>query len=695
MSRTVYLGILFLPLLIAGPVSAEPTPLLIAQSADFGATRPSLGPVPRAPIPNSVQNSTFLQTQPALTPGSTRPTSGSVPAAVSVPSSIAIPRMQVGDPTHSPTHSSVSSQPSGSVTSSGSNTRDTGWVDSPPDEGNPSTVEQTGPGPTRSTNTLRLPRHLERPTSRPDTLEPPPGTVPANRLDSLRPNTDSELPTDGSELPSSLNPATLPENLSSPISTDPRPHSSTGDPIETTSVGRDSLPDGIELPPDIDLPPGLTPADIADLVNDLNVSSGEGRGGGDPLVLPPDLELPTGVDIQDITTIIDSLRPSTVQDPGRSNADSNGSGTSRENAGTTTETTPLQTLPVTIEIPEGITSSEILRVVNEILGTLPEGQTITEIPSTIALPAGLTANDLLQIANSVSQPNATSTVSEPTTTAGDTTDEASSPSTSIPSDINDIQDLPVAIQDALGEIIREASTAAAGPPIATGNLGVPVSPTLSQVDPSGSVTGGIESGPASSSVTLSRPSLGSRGSLASEVGKAAPSLETRATNTQAGAAEALSSTQEGDTPTQSRSGKATAGTRAASLLEQASEQGSSSRQGVQQGGSGASADTTSVYSAPSCTQVSSSVQTGFQNFANLTEQLTEAETIEERRVLERVIYEQGLKLPDLLANDIAAIEQEYQSSLDCEQLVNDVSFFMEQVADYLGALSDLQQEVLW
>ncbi len=109
------------------------------------------------------------------------------------------------------------------------------------------------------------------------------------------------------------------------------------------------------------------------------------------------------------------------------------------------------------------------------------------------------------------------------------------------------------------------------------------------------------------------------------------------------------------------------------------------------GGSGAGG-----YMAPVCPTVGEPLAVGLRKFVKLTHDLSKAHDRENRIRLERELYEQGLKLPELAGAD-PTLKQAMEGtlSLDCDQLVSEVTQTLQQVADYLGAMRDIRTGILW
>ncbi|NJK61832.1 MAG: hypothetical protein HC921_03305 [Synechococcaceae cyanobacterium SM2_3_1] len=102
------------------------------------------------------------------------------------------------------------------------------------------------------------------------------------------------------------------------------------------------------------------------------------------------------------------------------------------------------------------------------------------------------------------------------------------------------------------------------------------------------------------------------------------------------------------------------------------------------------------YAAPVCPTVGEPLAVGLRKFVKLTQDLSKTRDRENRFRLERELYEQGLKLPELAGAD-PTLKQAMEGTLalDCDQLVTEVTATLQQVADYLGAMRDIRTGILW
>lgn len=92
-----------------------------------------------------------------------------------------------------------------------------------------------------------------------------------------------------------------------------------------------------------------------------------------------------------------------------------------------------------------------------------------------------------------------------------------------------------------------------------------------------------------------------------------------------------------------------------------------------------------------CGGLGDSLQSSIQRFQQLTEARNQATSSREQARLEREIIEQGLKLPRLVSEDLRT----RVADLGCDSLLSSVTLFMQQVADYMGALQDARTSSLW
>jgi hypothetical protein len=96
-----------------------------------------------------------------------------------------------------------------------------------------------------------------------------------------------------------------------------------------------------------------------------------------------------------------------------------------------------------------------------------------------------------------------------------------------------------------------------------------------------------------------------------------------------------------------------------------------------------------------CGGIGDPLQAGFSRFEELTRQRAEATTIAEQDRLDREILEQGLRLPDLVTEDLGSRGLARGQSDECDALIDSIAALLQQVADYLGALQDARTALLW
>jgi hypothetical protein len=96
-----------------------------------------------------------------------------------------------------------------------------------------------------------------------------------------------------------------------------------------------------------------------------------------------------------------------------------------------------------------------------------------------------------------------------------------------------------------------------------------------------------------------------------------------------------------------------------------------------------------------CGGLGDPLQSSIRRFQALTEARNQATSSQEQARLERDIIEQGLKLPQLVTEDLSARSDQLTAEQECDSLLSSVTLFMQQVADYMGALQDARQSALW
>jgi hypothetical protein len=102
-----------------------------------------------------------------------------------------------------------------------------------------------------------------------------------------------------------------------------------------------------------------------------------------------------------------------------------------------------------------------------------------------------------------------------------------------------------------------------------------------------------------------------------------------------------------------------------------------------------------TFNAEVCGGIGDPLQEGFQRFSELTQARAVATTPAERDRLDRQIFAQGLKLPQLVTEDFASRGIAKGQSEECDNLIESVTELMQQVSDYLGALQDVKTAILW
>ncbi len=102
-----------------------------------------------------------------------------------------------------------------------------------------------------------------------------------------------------------------------------------------------------------------------------------------------------------------------------------------------------------------------------------------------------------------------------------------------------------------------------------------------------------------------------------------------------------------------------------------------------------------VFNSLVCGGVSDLVQEDLQRFQELTFARAQATSPREQQRLDREIFEQALKLPDLITEDFGSRNIVAGESEDCDSLVDALTRLMEQVADYVAAVNRSRTEVPW
>ncbi|NJO85914.1 MAG: hypothetical protein HC818_04255 [Synechococcaceae cyanobacterium RM1_1_27] len=96
-----------------------------------------------------------------------------------------------------------------------------------------------------------------------------------------------------------------------------------------------------------------------------------------------------------------------------------------------------------------------------------------------------------------------------------------------------------------------------------------------------------------------------------------------------------------------------------------------------------------------CGGIGDPLQAGLARFEELTRQRAVATTAAEQDRLDREILEQGLRLPELVTEDLGSRGIARGQSDACDELVDSIAELLQQVADYLGALQDARTALLW
>ncbi len=89
------------------------------------------------------------------------------------------------------------------------------------------------------------------------------------------------------------------------------------------------------------------------------------------------------------------------------------------------------------------------------------------------------------------------------------------------------------------------------------------------------------------------------------------------------------------------------------------------------------------------------VRQDVERFQALTEARTQATTAAEQSRLDREIFEQALRLPESITQDLGDRQLQLGQSEECDTLIEAVTQLMEQVADYVAALERSRSQISW
>ncbi len=89
------------------------------------------------------------------------------------------------------------------------------------------------------------------------------------------------------------------------------------------------------------------------------------------------------------------------------------------------------------------------------------------------------------------------------------------------------------------------------------------------------------------------------------------------------------------------------------------------------------------------------VREDVERFQDLTEARTRATTAAEQSRLDREIFEQALRLPESITQDLGERQLQLGQSEECDTLIEAVTQLMEQVADYVAVLERSKTQISW
>ncbi len=96
-----------------------------------------------------------------------------------------------------------------------------------------------------------------------------------------------------------------------------------------------------------------------------------------------------------------------------------------------------------------------------------------------------------------------------------------------------------------------------------------------------------------------------------------------------------------------------------------------------------------------CEGIGDPLQTGVDRFVDLTRQYEAATSAEQRAVLERELSDAALRLPDLVVEDLGSRGLARGQSQECDDLIESIKAFLDQVAEYMALLEDARTALLW
>jgi hypothetical protein len=96
-----------------------------------------------------------------------------------------------------------------------------------------------------------------------------------------------------------------------------------------------------------------------------------------------------------------------------------------------------------------------------------------------------------------------------------------------------------------------------------------------------------------------------------------------------------------------------------------------------------------------CEGIGDPLQAGINRFVDLTRQYEAATSADQRAVLERELSDAALRLPPLVVEDLGSRGLARGQSQECDDLIESIKAFLDQVAEYMALLEDARTALLW
>ncbi len=96
-----------------------------------------------------------------------------------------------------------------------------------------------------------------------------------------------------------------------------------------------------------------------------------------------------------------------------------------------------------------------------------------------------------------------------------------------------------------------------------------------------------------------------------------------------------------------------------------------------------------------CEGIGDPLQAGINRFVDLTRQYEAATSADQRAVLERELSDAALRLPPLVVEDLGSRGLARGQSQECDDLIESIKAFLDQVAEYMALLKDARTALLW